>query len=177
MKGAAGYGALSQLAKLEANDAGASEGLLRGYDPDPDADIHVVDGSGMNLLIVERGRIITPDPERWNILRGFTMQFVCAELLDRMRMPWSYGDITPQRLLNADEVFLTGTATEVTPVTLIKTWVADGRGRHLDEFEIGRGVPGPITEQIASLYKDAVHGRIEQYQSNITLVEGVVISA
>jgi branched-chain amino acid aminotransferase len=50
----------------------------------------------------------------------------------------------------ADEVFLTGTAAEVTPV------------REIDGIRIGNGVRGPVTERLQARYFDAVHGRLPE---------------
>jgi branched-chain amino acid aminotransferase len=60
-------------------------------------------------------------------------------------------DITRAELPMADEVFLSGTAAELTPM------------REIDDMPIGDGKPGPITRAIQEVFEDALHGRSERY--------------
>ncbi|HGG60865.1 MAG TPA: branched chain amino acid aminotransferase, partial [Gammaproteobacteria bacterium] len=66
--------------------------------------------------------------------------------------------ITRDEVYIADEAFFTGTAAEVTPI------------REVDNRVIGSGTRGPITEQLQSLYFDAVHGRLENHLEWLTPV-------
>jgi branched-chain amino acid aminotransferase len=66
--------------------------------------------------------------------------------------------ITRDEFYIADEAFFTGTAAEVTPI------------RELDNRPIGPGVRGPITEQLQTMFFDAVNGRDPQYQAWLTPV-------
>ncbi|WP_350556415.1 aminotransferase class IV, partial [Pseudoalteromonas sp. CAL107-MNA-CIBAN-0098] len=59
--------------------------------------------------------------------------------------------ITRDEFYLADEIFMTGTAAEVTPI------------REYDDRTIGNGGRGPLTEKLQTLYFDVVHGRNEQY--------------
>ncbi len=164
-KGGANYGGWSQLAKQEANRAQCSEALLQGEDPN--CNRFVVDGSGMNLCIVENGRIITPDPRKWNVLHGLTMTFL-LEMVDREdATPWEYGDITLKRLACADEVFLLGTAAEVAPVTLVKHALPTGE---LAQIEIGSGVVGPVAMHLADVLAKATSGQSDAYSHFLTPV-------
>jgi branched-chain amino acid aminotransferase len=118
----------------------------------------------MNLCLVENGRIVTPNPVRWNILFGKTLNFL-LEVADREDVvPWTFDDIPIKRLLQADEVFLTGTATEVTPVTLVK----HGAVNNPSAREIGNGYAGPVTKQLAQFLQHVVHGQRDQYQHFLT---------
>jgi branched-chain amino acid aminotransferase len=54
---------------------------------------------------------------------------------------------------NADELFFSGTAVEVTPI------------KELDGKSIGNGGPGPVTKRIQTTYLDAVHGKLPQYRA------------
>lgn len=167
-KGAAGYAVWSQRAKDEANQAEASEALLHGEDDNGRRSI--VDGSGMNLCLVEQGAIITPNPSRWNILHGLTMKFLLDEVgLDDL-VAWQWGDITVDRLCRADEAFLLGTATEVTPVTLVK-WQLPNKPI---EHEVGSGQVGPVTTRLRQLLARAVHGLDDRYRSYLTPVPTAV---
>jgi branched-chain amino acid aminotransferase len=58
----------------------------------------------------------------------------------------------------ADEVFMSGTAAELTPV------------REIDDMQIGDGKPGPITREIQSVFEDALHGRSERYAKWLDVV-------
>jgi branched-chain amino acid aminotransferase len=135
---------LSTLAKREALAMGFDEALLM------DDDGCVAEGSGENLFIVKDGVLKTP-PTGAPILPGLTRATVlhlarCAveELgLSDIREE----SITRGELTVADEVFLTGTAAEITPVR-----EAGGR-------TIGRGEPGPVTRALQQRYFDVVRGR------------------
>ena len=126
----------SQLAKLEALKHGYDEAILLNELG------NVADGTGENVFVVHRGRILTP-PTQASCLPGITRETVMRiagelgyEVLER--------DVTRTDLYFADEVFLTGTAAEVTPVASV------------DDHPIG---PGPITRAVQSLFFDVVHGR------------------
>jgi branched-chain amino acid aminotransferase len=135
---------LSTLAKREALAMGYHEALLM------DDEGCVAEGSGENLFIVKDGVLKTP-PVSASILPGLTRATTlhlarCAveELhLSDIREE----NITRGELIVADEVFLTGTAAEITPVR-----EAGGRA-------IGRGEPGPVTRALQQRYFDVVRGR------------------
>lgn len=162
-KGGSNYGAWSVPAKEDANAAQASEGLLQGEDQHGEK--FILDGSGMNLAIVEGGRIVTPEPTRWNILHGLTLQFLMTKTQGKDRLDWNFGDISLERLLKADEVFLLGTATEVTPVTLIRHYQPWGS---ITQAEVGNGKPGQITVQLKGILAAATSGQREEYRKYLT---------
>lgn len=119
------------LAKIEANYKGGHEAILF------DTNGYVSEGSGDNIYVVKNGVIHTPPT--LNNLRGVT-RIVVLELaaslgLSVMEQNMGYFD-----LYSADEVFVTGTAAEVAPITTI-----DGRA-------IGTGRPGPITKQLMEAF-------------------------
>jgi len=126
----------SQLAKLEALKHGYDEAILLNEQG------NVADGTGENVFVVHRGRILTP-PTQASCLPGITRETV-------MRIAGELGyevlehDVTRTDLYFADEVFLTGTAAEVTPVASV------------DDHQIG---PGPVTRAVQSFFFDVVHGR------------------
>ena len=72
--------------------------------------------------------------------------------------------ITRDEFYLADEIFMTGTAAEVTPI------------REYDDRTIGNGGRGPLTEKLQSLYFDVVHGRNEQYMDWLALLTNKVVS-
>lgn len=138
----------SILAKREALACGADEAILlneQGY---------VTEASGENIFMVQAGKLITP-PLGLNILAGITR----ATLLHMARdlgVPTEERLFARDELYCADEVFLTGTAAEVTPV------------REVDGRKIGQGSRGPLTEQLQAAYFDTVQGKNSRYESWLT---------
>ena len=111
------------------------------------SDGNVSEGSGENLFLVRDGVVLTP-PVSAGILDGITR----ASVIDLLRddgIEVREANLTRGDLYAADELFLTGTAAEVTPI------------REVDDRAIGSGKPGPVTRQAQSLYSDAVSGKLE----------------
>src|SRR5215208_6573979 len=132
----------SILAKIESHKAGYEEAILlddKGY---------VCEGSGENIFVVRDGSIHTP-PQTASILDGISRKSIIQIARD-LGFEVVERDIARAELVLADEVFLTGTAAELTPM------------RSLDDIEIGP--PGEITRQVQNLFDDALHGRAEQYR-------------
>ena len=73
------------------------------------------------------------------------------EIIARPRLQLEERDVARGELYMADEVFMTGTAAELTPI------------REIDNYAVGTGRPGPITEQVRAVFEDALHGRAERY--------------
>jgi branched-chain amino acid aminotransferase len=121
------------LARIEANQAGAAEGLMlndQGY---------VAECTGDNVFVVKNGTILTP-PVFAGALRGITRSVV-FDLAAKLNVPIQEPMLTRYDLFTADECFLTGTAAEVVPVVKL-----DGR-------TIGDGSPGPITHQLIAAFR------------------------
>jgi branched-chain amino acid aminotransferase len=135
----------SILAKRTAQLGGFDEAIML------DDDGYVAEATGENIFIVNKGRLITP-PLSQPILEGITRESVMTIARDL-----GY-EVVEQRfakegLLEADEIFFTGTAAEVTPV------------REVDGYVVGNGSRGPITERLQAAYFDAVNGRNGAYRS------------
>jgi branched-chain amino acid aminotransferase len=128
----------SILAHQEAAQDGYEEALLL------DVDGFVSEGSGENVFIVRRGKLITPDLT--SALEGITRDSIIT-LAEELGLSVVEKRITRDEVYSADEAFFTGTAAEVTPI------------RELDNRMIGNGERGPITEKLQALYFDCVHGR------------------
>jgi branched-chain amino acid aminotransferase len=128
----------SILAKREALAAGYDESIML----DPQG--FVAEASGENIFMVRDGQVVTPSIGG-NILGGITRDSV-LRLMDELGIGWSERRITRDELYIADEVFLCGTAAEVTPV------------REIDDRAIGAGGRGPITRQVQERYFEAVRG-------------------
>ncbi len=131
----------SMLAVMEASAAGYEEAILlteTGY---------VADGSGENIFVVKDGRIATPDLSS-SILPGITRDSV-IQIAQDLGYTVEEKNLVRADLYLADEIFMCGTAAEVTPV------------RSVDDREVGD--PGPITREIQSAYLDTVRGKREQW--------------
>jgi len=138
----------SILAKRSAQVAGYDEAIML------DDDGFVAEATGENLFIVKRGVVITP-PLSQPILEGITRETVMTLARER-GLAVEEQRFTKETLLGADEVFLTGTAAEVTPV------------REIDGYVIGAGSRGPITEALQATYFDVVNGRTETHSEWLT---------
>ena len=133
----------SVLAKVEADKAGYEEGILldtRGM---------VCEGTGENLFVIRDGVIATPGFTS-DILGGISRASVIQiardlgyEVVER--------DVARGELYLADEIFMTGTAAELTPI------------REIDDHPVGPGEPGEVTRVIQREFEDALHGRAERY--------------
>ncbi|MDG2333085.1 MAG: branched-chain amino acid transaminase [Myxococcota bacterium] len=131
------------------------EALLDGYDEAVMLDTQglVSECSGENIFVVRDGRIRTPG--LGTILDGITRATV-IEIARDLGMEIEEAGITRDDLYIADEIFLTGTAAEVTPI------------REIDHRQIGEGKRGPITERLQSAFFDVVEGRADRYSSWLT---------
>lgn len=128
----------SMLALKEALDSGCEEALLL------DNEGYVAEGSGENVFLVQKGRLITP--ELTSCLEGITRASV-FDLAAEIGLEVVERRITRDEVYVADEAFFTGTAAEVLPI------------RELDGRMIGTGGRGPITEKLQTMYFDQVMGR------------------
>jgi branched-chain amino acid aminotransferase len=140
----------SQLIKMEAKLEGYAEGIAlntRG---------HVSEGSGENIFLVLDGRLITP-PLSSAVLPGITRD--CVMILARKLGLTVAEDTIPREMLYvADEVFMTGSAAEITPV------------RSVDRISIGSGKRGPLTKLIQEAFFDVVEGRTPDADQWLTYV-------
>jgi branched-chain amino acid aminotransferase len=131
----------SMLAVMEANKAGYEEAILLTDDG------YVADGSGENIFVVRDGTIYTPDLSA-SILPGIT-----RDTIIQMAQDLGYTVVEKQLIRTdlylADEVFMCGTAAEVTPI------------REVDDQLIGP--PGPVTLAIQTAYLDTVKGKSERW--------------
>ena len=122
----------SQLIGFEARDRGFEEGIGLG------ADGLLSEGAGENIFVIVKGRLLTP-PASSSILSGITRDTVIT-LADRLGLHTQETTISREQLYAADEIFMTGTAAEVTPV------------RQVDHMSIGNGGCGPITRQLQDAF-------------------------
>lgn len=130
------------MAKREAINAGYDEALLL----DPEG--YLTEGSGENLFMIKKGVIKTTPLT--SILNGITRATV-LEYFQHQKLPLVETRFTRDELWCADEVFLTGTAAEITPV------------REIDGRAIGAGKPGPITLKLKKDFQALVRGDLPEY--------------
>ncbi len=144
-----GYYVNSILAKWEAKKSGYEECILL----DPDG--YVAEGTGENVFIVSKGVLKTTPLT--SILDGITRDSI-LQLARAKNIPIVEERFTRDAMYVADEIFLTGTAAEVTPV------------RELDDRKIGEGKPGPITKALQGDFFKIVRGEDPAYAHWLTPV-------
>ena len=135
---ACGYYINSILAKTEAIRDGYDEAILL----DPQG--YVSEGSGENIFLLSKNRLKTPSLSCSN-LEGITRDSV-FDIAKHFKIKVEEGRITRDELYLADEIFLTGTAAEITPV------------REIDSHTIGNGKRGKTTASIQKMFFEIVHG-------------------
>jgi branched-chain amino acid aminotransferase len=128
-----------QLIKMEALANGYDEGIALGRDG------LVSEGSGQNVFIVMKGAIYTT-PRNGTLLPGITRDSIITLARDA-GLEVHEVPIQREMLYTADEIFLTGTASEVTPV------------RSVDKIAVGTGKAGEITMKLQRIFLDLVHGK------------------
>lgn len=131
----------SILAKIEANTAGADDALML------DIDGYVAETNATHIFMVSDGCVQTPDtracPE--GVTRSAVLDLCLAN-----GIPHAVRRIRPAELFEADEVFCTGTMGELAAVTSI------------DDYTIGQGRPGEMTQKLSRLYRDLTATEGEQ---------------
>jgi branched-chain amino acid aminotransferase len=142
----------SQLINIEAKLRGFNEGIALT------AAGNVSEGSGENIFVVWRGRILTP-PLSDSILPGITRDTVMT-LAREMGYAVEEQSIPREMLYIADEVFFTGSAAEVTPI------------RSVDNVQVGVGRRGEVTRRIQEAYFATVKGTSSGHPEWLTLVNG-----
>jgi len=140
----------SVLAKVEADKAGYEEAILL------DRNGHVCEGTGENLFVVKGGKIATPGFS--NDILGGINRLAAIEIAQDLGYEVIERDVARGELYHADEIFMTGTAAELTPI------------REVDDLPVGKGLRGPVTERIQSVFEDALHGRSERYADWLDVV-------
>ncbi len=140
----------SQLVRIEANQNGFDEGIVLGVDG------LVSEGSGENIFVIKNEQIYTP-ASHYGILPGIT-RHTAITLSRDLGMRVEQRGIPREFLYIADEVFFSGTAAEISPITAI------------DHVQIGNGHRGPITTKIQELFFEIVNGEVEDPHGWLTSV-------
>jgi len=145
--------------KTDAVRAGFDEALVLGQDG------HITEGSAENIFMVRNGSLITP-PITDNILEGITRASVIELAEKELGIPVVQRSIDRTEVYICDELFMTGTAAQVTAVTKV------------DHRPVGDGKMGPVTVKLRKLYDDAVRGKLPKYrQWNQPVYEKMVVKS
>lgn len=138
----------SIIANLDATKSGFDEAILvneRGY---------VAEGPGSNIFLVEDGTLVTPGKDS-DILLGITRDSV-IKMANALKIPVEERFVHREELYNADEIFMAGTAAEITPVV------------NVDNVDIGSGKPSDITKTLSTKFSNIVHGRDKFFSEWLT---------
>jgi branched-chain amino acid aminotransferase len=147
----------SQLAMFEVKRDGYDVALLLNTQG------KLSEAASASVFLVRDGRLVTPDLNS-DILEGITRDAVIALATVRLGLEVVERPVDRTELYAADEVFICGTAVEITPVLSV------------DRFPVGRGETGPVTRQLESLLAEVVRGRDPAYPQWRTAV-GTAIRA
>ncbi|MBU2523627.1 aminotransferase class IV, partial [Patescibacteria group bacterium] len=116
---------------------------------------NIAEGPGENIFLVSNGELFTV--AKGSILPGITRATVMQIAKDQ-NLKCSEKVLTVEDVKTADELFFTGTAAEIQPISQI------------DDTVINGGQVGPITQRIKDTYLDAVHGKSPEYEHWLTFV-------
>lgn len=134
----------SILAKTDALSSGFDEAIMLNQDG------HVCEGTGENIFVVHGDKIVTPTLES-NVLPGITRQTVIDLAINELGLKVQERPIDRSELIDADEVFLTGTAAHIQAVGSI------------DHRLVGSGSVGHLTKSLQDLYFPIVRGQNLKY--------------
>ena len=140
----------SLLSVTEAKNRGYDEAILLNADGD------IAEGSGQNLFYVKDNIVHTND-EKSSILLGITRESILT-ICEDLKITTKVHKFSLEDLLSADEVFFTGTASEVTPI------------RSIDDKLVGNGKVGPLTVKLKDFYMNIVLGNNNKYSDWLSLL-------
>jgi len=135
----------SAFIKTDAANSGFDEALVLNVDG------HLSEGSAMNFFMVRDEVLLTP-PVTDNILEGITRRTAMELARNELGIEVRERSIDRTEVYLADEIFLTGTAAQITAVTKV------------DHRPIGGGVMGPVTTKLRALFGEVVTGHSPKYR-------------
>ena len=124
------------IAKMEAKASGSNEGIMVNTDG------FITEGTVSNIFMIKEGSLFTPAKEV-GLLPGVTRQAV-LEIAEAKGLKPREEKITVKELLMAEEAFFTNALIEILPLVGV------------DGHPVGKGVPGPLTQELMSAYKELV---------------------
>lgn len=141
----AGAYAQSALAKSEAVESGFDEAIVMTVDG------HVSEGSAENLFMLKDGVFVTP-PVSDDILEGVTRQLLIKMIKDELSLDVLERSIDRTELYTCEELLLCGTGAQISPVV------------EVDRRPVGNGKVGEFTQELQSIYFNAVRGEAPKYK-------------
>ena len=114
-------------------------------------DGHVSEGSGENIFLILDGKLVTPGASD-NILMGITRASVIEIARKEIGLETIERSVDRSELYIADEVFMTGTAAEISPIV------------DIDRRAVGTGRVGPVSHQLRMIFNDVVRGKSGGYR-------------
>jgi branched-chain amino acid aminotransferase len=141
----AGAYAQSALAKSEAVEAGYDEAIVLSVDG------HVSEGSAENIFMLKDGAFVTP-PVTDDILEGVTRQLLMKVIKDELSLDVVERSIDRTELYTCEELFLCGTGAQISPVV------------EVDRRPVGSGKVGEFTQELQTIYFNAVRGDTPKYK-------------
>ena len=148
-KGVGGY-MNSTLAKIDAVKEGFDDAIMLSDNGT------VAEGSGQNIFIYKNDQLLTPSIET-GALGGITRKMV-IEIAKYLDIPVVEQDLSPADLIASDEIFFTGTATEIVGVVSV------------DSIKISDGTVGEVTSKIRTKYLEIVNSQDDNFKNYITLI-------
>lgn len=133
-----------QLARMEALQDGYDTAFLLNHQG------KVAEAPGACVMHVRDGRLITPDLQS-SVLESITRDAILTLARERLGMPVEERNVDRTELYVADEVFLCGTAAEITPVISV------------DRYQVGNGEIGPVSRELERVYDAALRGADGSY--------------
>ena len=143
----------SAFIKTDAVRAGFDEALVLTQEG------HISEGSAMNFFMLRDGQLITP-PVTENILEGISRRSVIELAREELKLTVVERPVDRTEVYLCDELFLTGTAAQITAVTRV------------DFRPVGSGKMGPVTARLYQMYQDILRGRVAKYKHWLTPVYG-----
>jgi branched-chain amino acid aminotransferase len=141
----------SAFIKTDAVRAGFDEALVLTQEG------HISEGSAMNFFMLRDGLLVTP-PITENILEGITRRSIIELARQELNLSVVERPVDRTEVYLCDELFLTGTAAQVTAVTRV------------DFRQVGDGKMGSITAKLYQLYQDVIRGKVSKYSHWLTPV-------
>jgi len=147
----------SAMASADARLGGFDEAILLNESG------HVAEGATCNIFMVRNRKLITP-PVTENVLEGITRDCVMRLAAWELNLETVERPIDRSELYICDELFFTGTAVAITPITRV------------DHRPVGNGSIGPLTSSLQQLYFDATRGHLKVYRNWLTPVYQAPVS-
>ena len=151
---------LSTIYGVMAREKGYDEAIFLNFEG------NIAEGPGENILIVKNGVVKTNDMNE-SVLEGITQESI-LRIAEGMGISTSVGPISKKEFFAADEAFFSGTAVEIAPI--VRVMDGSDPGSAPEEYTIGSGAAGKITQKLADGYKQIVSGSNKNYHHWLTYI-------